>query len=658
MKKILYTSMLFCCTFTSFAQTIISSGVYLLHKFERNIGKETYTETQNGNNLNYTVDFKYVDRGSPVSLTASLLLTPTLEPVSLLIRGGTSRFSSVNDSVVINNKMASIKVDDSLYIKTLQPHSFIIAGYSPATAQMLLVQYWKKHNKPATINTLPYGSVQIKKDGNDTVSFNNKAIMLERYVIKGLIWGNELLWMDSKGKLYCLITNDAEGDKQEMMLEPYESLLPVFINKAAMYGMRLFTNSAKPSFQKHNLIAITGGTLIDVVNDTTIPNSTIIIENGIIKNAGSSNAVEVPAHAFIIDAKGKTILPGLWDMHAHFEQAEWGPAYLAAGVTTVRDCGNEFGYINAIQKAIDDGSGIGPHILKAGIIDGKGPYSLGIIQADKKEEAIAAVDRYKENGFVQIKIYSSVKPAIVKVICDEAHRLGLTVTGHIPDGMTLMQGVDSGMDMVNHVQYVFSVMKKNRKDFSIDLTDSANAAVLDFIKTHHVVIDPTLGVFELAFRSLKDSITDIEPAFSTLPEPMKPLFINTGATDSNQIRRGKIIMKDFKEITGALYRDKITIVAGTDMGFPGYSVFRELELYVECGLTPMQAIQTATITPAKVMKMDKVTGSIETGKRADIIIVDGDPLQNIRNIRKIESIIKDGNIYDPAILHKVAGFNK
>jgi hypothetical protein len=656
MKKILYTSILICCICTSFGQTVTDSGVYLLHKFEQNIGKEKYTETKNEDNINYTVDFKYVDRGAPVHLTAALQLTVAMEPLSFRIEGGTSRFSSVNDSVVIKNKMASIKVDNTFYTKALLPNSFPIAGYSPATAQMLLVQYWKRHNKPAKINVLPYGTVRVNKDGNDTLTFNNTSIILERYVIKGLIWGNELLWTDSKGRLYCLITNDAEGDKQEMMLEAYESLLPALINKAAMYGMRLFTKSAKPSFQKHSLIAITGGTLIDVINNTTIPNTTIVIENGMIKSVGSSTAVAVPAGAFIIDAKGKTVLPGLWDMHAHFEQAEWGPAYLAAGVTTVRDCGNEFGYINAIQKAIDDGSGIGPHILKAGIIDGKGPYALGVIQADTKEEAIAAVDRYKESGFVQIKIYSSVKPAIVKVICDEAHRLGLTVTGHIPQGMTLMQGVDSGMDMVNHVQYVFSVMKKNKKDFSIDLTDSANLAVLDFIKTHHVVIDPTLGVFELAFRSLKDSIIDIEPAFSTLPEPMKPLFINTGTSDSNQIKRGKIIMKDFKDITGSLYKDGITIVAGTDMGFPGYSVFRELELYVECGLTPMQAIQTATITPAKVMKADNVTGSVEAGKRADIIIVDGDPLQNIRNIRKVQTVIKDGNIYDPAVLHRVAGF--
>ena len=264
--------------------------------------------------------------------------------------------------------------------------------------------------------------------------------MLERYVISGLIWGNELLWTDANGRLYCLITNDAEGDKLEMMLEPYESLLPDLIKKAAMYGMRLFTASANAAQQQHKIIAVTGGTLLDVVNNTTIPNSVVLIKNGIIQKAGTKNSVVIPQDAFIIHAEGKTIVPGLWDMHAHFEQAEWGPAYLAAGVTTVRDCGNEFGYINAIQKSIDDGKGVGPHILKAGIIDGKGPMALGIIQADNAEEAVKAVQRYKENGFVQIKIYSSVKPAIVKAICTEAHRLGLTVTGHIPNGMTLQQG--------------------------------------------------------------------------------------------------------------------------------------------------------------------------------------------------------------------------
>jgi hypothetical protein len=657
MKKTNFTFLLSLCIHFAFTQNITDSGTFLLHKFEQRIGKEKYTITKNAGSINYDVDFKYVDRGSPVTLTSTIQLTQELEPLYFRINGGTSRFSVVNDSIVINNNTALIKVNDSSFTKTLSGINFPVAGYSPAVAQMLLVQYWKKNNEPASINMLPFGKVEISHDGNDDLAFNNTTVKLERYVIKGLIWGNEFLWTDDKGQLICLITNDAEGDKQEMLLEPYESLLTAFVDKAAVNGMKLFTKTAKPSFQKYGVIAIINGNLIDVVNNTSIPNTTVILQDGRIKAVGSSTSLKAPAGAFVIDAKGKTIMPGLWDMHAHFQQAEWGPAYLAAGATTVRDCGNEFGYINAIQKAIDNGEGIGPHILKAGIIDGKGSYTLGVVTADTKEEAIAAVERYKDNGFAQIKIYSSVKPAIVKAICDEAHRVGLTVTGHIPIGMTLMSGVDSGMDMVNHIQYVFSVMKK-RADYSINFSDSVNIAVFNFIKSHHTVIDPTLGVFELAFRNLKDNITDIEPNFATLPEPLKPLFINTGTDDSAQIKTGKIIMKDFGDITSALYKAGVTVVAGTDMGFPGYSVCRELELYVENGLTPMQAIQTATITPATAMKLDAKTGSVTAGKNADIIILDADPLHDIHNIRKVSVVIKDGNVYDPALLHQVAGFRK
>ncbi len=630
------------------------SGTFLLHKFEQNIGKEKYTVSKSDGNTFYNVNFKFVDRGSPVPLKAIFKLNAAMEPTGLYLKGNTSRLSSINDSIVINQKTARIKVDDSVYNSSLKDFSFPIAGYSPGTVQMMLVKYWKKNHQPKNIHTLPSGNVQIKKDGNDSLKFNNKTLVLERYVINGLVWGNELLWTDSKGQLYCLITNDAEGDKLEMMLEPYESLLPELISRAATYGMRLFTAGSKP-VEKHKMIAISGGTLIDVVNNTSIANSVVLIENGNIKQTGTKNNVVIPADAFIIHADGKTILPGLWDMHSHFEQAEWGPAYLAAGVTTVRDCGNEFGYINAIQKAIDDGKGIGPHILKAGIIDGKGPMALGIIQADNAEEAIQAVDRYKNNGFVQIKIYSSVKPAIVKVICTEAHRLGLTVTGHIPNGMTLQQGVDSGMDQVNHVQYVYSIMKRNKETRAVDFSDSMSINALDFIKEHNVVIDPTLGVFELALRSLKDSITNIEPAFASIPQPLQALFINTGEPPE-VAEKLKILNTDFLEIVKRMHDKGITIVAGTDMGFPGWSVDRELELYVQAGLTPMEALQSATIVPAKVMGLEKVSGSVEAGKRADIIIVDGDPLQNIRTTRNVKTVIKDGNIYDPVALHHLVGF--
>ena len=632
------------------------SGVFLLHKFQQHIGKEIYHIVNNKDSKAYIADFKFVDRGSPVPLKAELRVNPVLEPLGLSIKGNVARGATVNDTITIRGSLAHIKVDDAVSDKKIEPFTFPIAGYAPTIVQQVLIQYWKKHNEPANINTLPTGSVQIHRDGADTLTYNNKPLILERYTVGGLIWGNEFVWTDKQGQLIAVITNDAEFDKFEAVREPYESLLAVLIGKTATYSMHLFTKSASIKTTVDKLIAVKGGTIVDVVNETTMPNSVIVIENGIIKKIGKEGEVSIPAGAKIIEAKGKMLLPGLWDMHAHFEQAEWGPAYLAAGVTTVRDCGNEYSFINAIKDAIDQGKGVGPEILKAGIIDGKGPYALGVIQADTQEEAIKEVDRYKNNGFVQIKIYSSVKPAIVKAICDEAHKQGLTVTGHIPIGMTLQQGVDSGMNMVNHVQYVYSIMKRN-KDRSIDFEDSTSIAAIKFIKQHNVVIDPTLGVFEMSFRNIKDDITIMEPAFYTLPLPLQALLKNTGQ-DSTGAKKIKPLYESMVMIVKKLHDAGVIIVAGTDQGFPGFSVPRELELYVQAGLTPADAIQTATIIPARVMNLDKSTGSIEEGKHADLIIVDGDPLKNIRDIRNVTTVIKGGYIYDPGTLHKLVGFSK
>jgi len=659
MKKYLFTFLLGGGLTAVMAQSAVpvtgDSTSFFLHKFAQNIGKETYRVKKDGNGYVYEVRFRFVDRGSPVPLQARLSVTREFEPLSFWIKGSTSRFSTINDSVSIHNGMAMIRVNDSSYTKKVESPGFTVGGYSPGTVQMVLLQYWKRHGRPAQVHLLPTGSVTIRKLGNDSLSFSDRSLILERYVISGLIWGNELVWTDTRGNLVCLITNDAEGDKLEMMQEKYEALLPELIGRAATYGMQLFMAAGDVS-AGGGVMAVVGGKLVNVKDGTSIDHSVIIIEKGKILAAGAEGTVTIPAGARIIHAEGKTILPGLWDMHAHFEQAEWGPAYLAAGVTTVRDCGNEFNYINAVKRAIDDGRGVGPHILKAGIVDGPGPAGIGIIRASTPEEAITVVRRYKDSGFVQIKIYSSMQPAIVKAICDEAHKQGLTVTGHIPEGMTLMQGVDSGMDMVNHIQYVYSVMKRN-KDRTVDWNDPQTTAVVDFIVSHHVVIDATLGVFEMIFRSVKDTITRMEPAYYTLPEPLQVLFVNMGMPPANA-EKFKPMFRDMEKIVKVLHDKGVTLVAGTDMGFPGFSVDRELELYVEGGLTPLEALQTATIIPARVMKQESVSGSIEAGKQADLLIVDGDPLSQIRDIRKVKMVIKDGMLYEPDRLHKMAGFLK
>ncbi|TGE21613.1 amidohydrolase [Hymenobacter aquaticus] len=631
------------------------SGTYVLHKFEQPIGKETYRLTRTAQTLTYDVAFRFVDRGSPVPLRARLQVTPTYEPLRLAVKGRTSRMSTINDSIEIGKGQAYVRVDDKVTTTAVGPLSFPVAGYAPGTGQLLLLRYWQQHGRPASLPTLPTGAVQISRDGQDTLTFQNQPLVLERYVIKGLVWGNELLWTDQQGRLMCIITNDAEGDKLEMMWQPYESLLPTLIGRAAAHGMRLFTAEAgSKAATQSKVLAISGGAVLDVLTGKRLPNQVVLIENGKITKIGAVGKVKVPPGAEVIQAAGQTLVPGLWDMHAHFQQAEWGPAYLAAGVTTVRDCGNEFSYINAIQRAIDTGRGVGPRILKAGLIDGSGQRPLGIVRADTPAEAVQAVQQYKANGFAQIKLYSSLKPEIVRAICAEAHRQGLTVTGHIPDGMNLYQGVRAGMDQVNHLPYVGSVLKRN-PDRSYNFTDTTSLRAFRFLKESHTVIDPTLGVYEIIGRSTQDDITQLEPAFAKLPPPLQALFISMGG-DPKEVAGFRPQYNSLVQLVKVLYDQGVTIVAGTDMGFPGTSLDRELELYVQAGLTPLQALQTATITPARVMKQDKQSGSIEVGKQADLVLVDGNPLEKIQNLRRVKLVVKDGRAYDPARMRTLAGY--
>jgi len=666
MRKTLFLLLLLQCSLLPvMAQAPAAGGDsarYFLHKFAQNIGQETYSRTTGDSGVSYRIRFKFVDRGAPVPLEALLVESTHGEPMRLWVKGNTSRFSTIDDSIVIG-EATWIRVGDSGDYYKIKGPAFPVAGYSPGTVQMELLKYWTNHGRPEQLRLLPTGSVAIRSSGFDTLAANGGRLVLERFVISGLIWGNELVWTDKDGNLVCLITNDAEGDKLEMMLDKYEALLPELIRRAAVYGMRLFASSVNGekgsqagALGQRGVLAIVGGKVVDVATGQTTADAVVLIENGKITKVGPKAAVAIPAGARTVSVAGSTILPGLWDMHAHFEQAEWGPAYLAAGVTTVRDCGNEFDYINAVKRAIDEGMGVGPHILKAGIIDGPGALGLGVIRAGTLQEAKQAVQRYKDSGFVQIKIYSSVTLPILKVICDEAHRLGLTVSGHIPEGLDLKQGVEAGMDMVNHISYVGPILARG-KDRTVDWNDPKTAAGLDFIKEHGTVIDPTLGVFEMVFRSTRDSITGMEPAFATLPQPLQVLFVTMGMPPA-QAEKFKAYFKDLEKEVKVLHDRGVPIVAGTDMGFPGYSVARELELYVEAGLTPLEALRTATVVPALVMKESGVCGSLMPGRAADILIVDGDPLHHIRDIRRVKMVIKDGKIYSPERLHELAGFSK
>jgi imidazolonepropionase-like amidohydrolase len=541
--------------------------------------------------------------------------------------------------------------------------------------QMLMVRYWATHGSTAQLATLPSGSVKVEPRGQDTIHITEKDgardrtrdEKLDRYTIEGLIWGRETLWFDANRNLVAAITTDAEFDHFEAIRDGYESALGDFVGRAGADGMRALSEISKGiSGSRASTIAIVGGTLIDGTGAAPVVDAAVVIHNGRIVAAGPRSKVKIPKHATIVDAHGKTILPGLWDMHAHFEQVEWGPIYLAAGVTTVRDCGNEFEFITAVRDAIAQGRGLGPRLLLAGIVDGTGTYTIGVNRVDTPEQALMWTDRYHAAGFQQMKIYSSVKLEELKVVADEAHRLGMTVTGHIPEGLNAYQAIEAGQDQINHISYIADIMHapfpsgmsrmdKSKVTANIDLDSPEAQKALSFLKQHHTVVDPTIALFEFFTATTAKPPASFEPGVNKVaPELAEQLTDVAPPTERSEI--GEKVFEKELTIIGALHRAGIPVVAGTDQTVPGHSLHREMELYVQAGFTPMEAIQAATIVSARAMGVDKESGTVEKGKRGDVILVNGNPLDDIHTLRNVEYVITNGTMFHTAELWQSVGF--
>jgi hypothetical protein len=221
----------------SFAQTeqkatLIEQGNFRLHKFEQPIGEEKYEVTADGDSLAVAINFKFTDRGTAVPLTVNFHGAKDLTPQSFDIKGKTSRLSEIDQTVDVKDGKARLRNRDKWTDAELPQQFFTIAGYAPATMQMLLVRFWATHGSPVELTTLPTGKVRVEPRGQDLISVNGKSEKLDRYLVEGLIWGRETLWFDSKRNLVAAVTLDAEFDHFEAIRDGYESALGTFVGRA------------------------------------------------------------------------------------------------------------------------------------------------------------------------------------------------------------------------------------------------------------------------------------------------------------------------------------------------------------------------------------------------------------------------------------------
>jgi len=647
---------------------VVERGSFRLHKFGQAIGTETYSIVKDGSGLAVKVDFKFTDRGTDVPLTASFKSKSDLTPIAFEIKGKNSRISAIDRAVEVNGEQIRVRDREEWKEGETPQQFFTAAGYAPITMQMLMVRYWSAHGFPKELAIYPEGrNLWVEPRGQDKVAIGGKTETLQRFLVEGLIWGREWLWFNMKQELIAAVTTDAEFDHFEAIREGYEDGLKTFVALAGKDGMNALAqiSATIPGSRAAN-IALVGGTLVDGTGKPAIADAVVLVKEGRIVKAGPSSEVQIPKNAQLIDARGKTILPGLWDMHAHFEQVEWGPIYLAAGVTTVRDCGNELEFITAVRDMIADGHGLGPRILAAGFIDGSGPFSIGMARADTPEQVREWVKRYHDAGFQQVKIYSSVKLPQIAVAAEEAHKLGMTATGHIPEGVTTREAVEAGQDQISHIPYILQMMAppfpagtnrvaRSKALSEIDLESDKAKEAMAFLKEHHTVVDPTLVIYEMGTASTAKPFSSFEPgAAKVAPELAQALFDVVPPGENAELQEK--LFEKYVALVGKLHAAGVPVVVGTDQTVPGHSVHREIELYTKAGFTPMEAIQAATIVPARAMGVDKELGTIEAGKRADLILVKGNPLEDIHTIRNVEFVMTGGKMFKTGPLWESVGF--
>jgi imidazolonepropionase-like amidohydrolase len=411
--------------------------------------------------------------------------------------------------------------------------------------------------------------------------------------------------------------------------------------------------------------------LFDAETAASLPDSTVVVSGNRILAVGREGSVPIPPGAEVVDAQGKALLPGLWDMHVHLS-GEDGVLHVAAGVTTVRDMANDVEAVGALKAQYAEGGLVGPRVINAGFIDGRGPYQGPTkVFADTPAEAAAAVDRYASLGYEQIKVYSSLKPELVRGIAEEAHKRGLRLSGHVPAFMTAQQFIEAGADEIQHINFVvlnffFDEVKDTRTPArftavaehasGLDLSSERVHSFVKLMLDHHTVLDPTVNVFQEMFLS-RPGVLDpvVAPVASRLPSQVRRGYLSQGLpVPEGKDQRYRDSARALLQMVKLLHDSGVTLVAGTD-SLAGFTLHSELGYYVDAGIPAPKVLQIATLGAARVMKHDAELGSITPGKLADLILVDGDPASRIGDIRRVVSVVKDGVLYDPAALYDALG---
>jgi imidazolonepropionase-like amidohydrolase len=610
--------------------------------------------------------YEYNDRGRGPKAEAHWVLDAKGLPVRVDVTGVDYLKAPIDEHFAVEGGQAEWK--------STSEHGHAAAGgfyagvNTPAVESALLIRLLAKAGA-AGVPLYPGGTAHLEKVTETTVHAkvggSEQSMHVTEYAISGISLEPAEFWLDDQMQLFA-----TPGPWSAELREGWEG------TNGALYDIQVKAERERYHRLAQELthhpqkpVAIEHVRVYDSVHTAMVEDETVVVTGERISAAGPAASVTVPAGAERIDGRGKTLLPGLFDMHVHAGGDMDGILHIASGVTSVRDMGNSIPVLARLDEEWQSGAAIGPRMKKAGLIDGPGPYQAptGIFAATQAE-ANAGVNRYADLGYVQTKLYSSFDPALVPEVIWLSHARGMRVSGHVPSGMTAREFVEEGADEIQHINFIMlNFLSDKVKDTrstgrftgpgeyaaGIDLDSKEVSDFIALLVRHHTTLDLTLNAFEDMYTARPgQAAPTMAPVLDRLPVQVQRSAYTgglpvTAANDEKYRDAWSAMLKMTKRLNDA----GVTILAGTD-ALPGVMLHRELELEVEAGIPPLKALQNATLLAATVLREQEELGSVETGKLADLVLVEGNPAKNISDVRRCRTVFKGGAMYDSGKLYE------
>lgn len=525
-----------------------------------------------------------------------------------------------------------------------------------------------------TMDLLPSGTARLEPMTSVAVTASGETKTLTAYALNSGS-GAQPIWFEGDRVFGVAQTlNYGLAGSLTCLPEGWEQVAPRLKEAqeaAALAGAAALVRQVAPRLRRP--LAFTNVRLFDADRRRFLENMTVIVAGGRIRAVGEATRTAVPAGAQIISGSGRTLLPGLWDSHIHHGGDDAGALLLSQGITSVRDAGSFADQIMPRIRRIRSGQLLGPRIIPMMIVDGSGPLSVYLAQrVSNAAEGLEAVRLAHRQGYAGIKFYGSMDPALVPAMAAEARRLGLRVQGHVPHGMRALDAVRAGFNEINHGNFLLmqalpdSVMQRSdtlerhygpiRLADRIDLRGPEMTRLFDELAARRIAVDPTLGVLRHLWTDENGQLrTAYRPVAHMLPfQALRSLSTGGLAPEAGQDRAQALRAFDkLAALVPELYRRGIAVVAGSDGS--GLELVFELELYVQAGLSPAEALATATIIPATSFGLGAETGAIRPGLLAELVLVAGDPSRNVGDLRNVEFVVTQDRLMAARDLRRAAG---